>query len=517
MPENTPKTSRFSAFQRLGFHRCTMTSSTTASFSQKTNHDNTPEWLRCLHPYFPEMHTAQFAPKVDKHQVARAFGNRAVSKLVDLISFDDLDDDARCSALQLLRELTASQTEKQMAIDGGAVEACTALLLPQEDESFSIRDDIQEAAALLLSSLAVAPQAISYFDKNRTIAALSESLKSDSEKIREAAALAFMNFSTSRDGSLIIIHYGKSSTEAISIMVRSLVEPSPLVSLYLVTTLGYCCRYEEGIELALVPGVVKKLVQMLEMTSESDAEIPIGSPLVGLPEGSRLQTLNTIWNLSNHLKAKMELIEHDAIPAITKTLSDPSHYVRRCAAGALMALSIDESGKREILEYALESLPRLLLDENEATRTNTTICLRQTSENPRALEAFCRQLLQPWTGAVKMSSDLILRVFGITAAKPLCGVLDSSKSPPATPDEVERAVVAIADIVDVLGDKGNDAMMSTLYVTERLAALLDDPRETVSANASAALMSLCNKHSYGLKRLRKYGSSKANAIADQIK
>ena len=470
-----------------------------ASVSMKTNHVSS-EQLSSLHPYFPEEHAAFFSSDVDPYQVERAFGDRAIPKLAALLQFSELPHASKATALRVMVALTGEQNRKQEAIREGAVSSCTDICARGVVESSSSPSAVREQATLVLASLATAPQSQPRFDKSSTIAALTGTLQAEEANVREAAALALLNFSTSRAGTnMIVANSQMKDVQTIKIMVQALIEPSALVSLYLVSALGNICRYSEGTELALSAGIVEKLVDMLSAAPPSDNEIPIDSPISGTPAGTRLQTLNTMWNAGNHLRGKEELIEQGAVPVITTALNDVSSAVRRCASGALMTLSVDEGGKSAIMEHSLEQLPKLLLDEHESVRENARICIVHASENRMARLMFVQQLIQTWSGSVEQSSELVLRVFGKNAAEPLCELLAPSES---KADELERATVAINDIMIELGQAGNDAVMSTLYVTERLADRLKDERETTRTAATSALVKLCSQHKYARKRLK---------------
>ena len=484
------------------------------SVSQKTNHESS-EQLSSLHPYFPEAHAAFFAGNVDPYQVERAFGNRAVPKLAKLLEFSELPHESRCTALRVMVALTGEQNKKQEAIREGAVASCTDICARGVEDATSSPTDVREQATLVLASLASAPQSQPRFDKSSTIAALTGTLQAKESKVREAAALALLNYSTSRAGADMIVACSQmENVQTIKFMVQALIEPSALVSLYLVSALGNICRYAEGTELALNAGIVAKLVEMLDAAPTSDMEIPLGSPIPGTPAGTRLQTLNTMWNTGNHLRGKEDLIEQNAVSVITAALDDCSADVRRCASGALMALSVDEGGKSAIMEQSLEQLPPLLLDEDNAVRKNARIAIVHSSENRSARFMFVQQLIKTWTGTVEQSSELVLRVFGKTAAESLCLLLQPSES---NADELERATVTLRDMLTQLGDVGNDAVMSTLYITERLADRLKDERESTRVAAAEILKKLCARHKYAVKRLKALNLSEApSELAEYI-
>ena len=168
-----------------------------------------------------------------------------------------------------------------------------------------------------------------------------------------------------------------------------------------------------------------------------------------------------------------------------------------------MGLSVDENGKSAIMEHSLDLLPRLLLDEYDSVRNNARIAIVHASENRMARFLFVRECMKTWPGSIAQSCELVLRVFGTDAAEPLCELLASPEG--EGDDVVERVCAAICDLIDKFGDKGNDAMMSTLYITERLAACLSAQRETTRVASGEALRKLCSKHKYAAKRLKHCG------------
>ena len=469
------------------------------SVSQKTNHESS-EWLRKLHPYFPEDNAANFSEKVDPYEVERAFGNRAIPKLVDLLNFEDLPEDSRITTLNILTGLTRNQREKQQALACNAVSACTRLARESSDT------EVRSGAFNVLASLAVLPQALKAFESSSSIDVMTAGIQAEQDAIREAAALALLNISGSRPGVDLLVAAGQNpELETVREMVRVLIGPSPVVSLYLVAALGNICRYDSGIELALSPGIVPKLVELLKNTSSSDSEIPTGSDLKGPnPEGLRMQTVSTIWNVANHMDGKSELIDRDVVPALAAVISDPSVEVRRCCAGALMSLAINEMGKIEAADHCAEGLTQLLLDDDDRVRRNAEAALVYCSENRDARLRLVKQMVGEWTGSAERATELVTRVYGGSASEPLAQLL--RQDDPDFALEVsrwERTAITTC-LMKLCVDGQDDAVMSTLYIVESLASQLAGPAKQ---QAARALQILCQNHSYAKKRLRNWSVS----------
>eukprot|EP00942_MAST-04A_sp_MAST-4A-sp1_P012389 g12389.t1 len=441
-----------------------------ASVSQKTQ-QITSEALKNLHPYVSEDFAQNFSGTVDPHQVERAFGMRAVEKLGELTRYPELSKEGRATALRLIVALTVTQEEKQRGVNAGIIEACTALLT---DDDASVR----EHAGSAIASIALAQQSRASITKAQTISALCEAIADPVGEVRESASLALLNISISRRGADMIV-----ATElAIGKIVTALGDVSKYVSLYLVSCLVNSARYGKGVQLALNAGAVEKVINLLQTC-------PVTTDPKSIP-GLLVQTLNAIWNLGNELEGKDLLIGADAVEHVSVTLFDSSTDVKRCAAGALMALSVQEYGKSQILDFSAVGLSRLLQDENASVRANARTAIYQASENRDTRYGMVMELVQTWP-----------------AAESLNKLLDDDSE-----DVQERSALSLYNLATMEGDNGNNSVMSTLYIVEKLAKLVASSRSTTRSYAYKTLQLLLANHTYARNRLRDFQNDPVNVL-----
>ena len=173
-----------------------------------------------------------------------------------------------------------------------------------------------------------------------------------------------------------------ATDSAIEKIVTAVGDVSKHVSLYLVSCLVNSARYGRGVQLALDAGAVEKVISLLRTCPATTDPKSLSGLLV--------QTLNAIWNLANELEGKDQLIGADAVELISVSLFDESIDVKRCAAGALMALSVQEYGKSQILDFSMTGLTRLLQDGDASVRKNAKTAIYQASENRDTRFGFVR-------------------------------------------------------------------------------------------------------------------------------
>jgi|EP00945_MAST-04E_sp_MAST-4E-sp1_P009032 hypothetical protein len=457
------------------------------SVSRKTNHE-TSERLQDLHPYFSEDNLKNFAGEVHRDQVERAFGLRAIEKLADLSRYPELSKEGRATTLRIVVALTSSQEEKQLAIKSGLIQSCTELL--GDDDDF-----VREQAGYVLASLASGPyQAQPHFRKCNTVMRLTNVLSDNVNEVGDAASLALLNLSVSRRGSDMIV----AAEGAVKKVAAALLSNSKTTSLYLVSALVNISRYFKGTELALDAGVVSSVIELLRDCPDTMDPASI--------DGLKVQTLNAIWNLGNHLSGKDMLIAADAVEHISAALMDSSTDARRCAAGALMALSVHEYGKQQISEFAQEGLTRLLQDKDDAVRSNAKVAIFQASENRDTRYFMIKELVQKWPGSPEVSKDLIEGVFGAVGAESLNKVLDEDNV-----DMQERAVLSLLSLASS-GPEANNAVMGTLYIVEKLAKLVASTNANVREHAYKTLEILVSGHAYAKNRLRDFYEDGVNTL-----
>lgn len=89
--------------------------------------------------------------------------------------------------------------------------------------------------------------------------------------------------------------------------------------------------------------------------------------------------------------AKITAIEENAVPTLLGLLTDDQQGVRAAAAGALMAVTTTDEGKRRMVSEGAESniesvntLVNLLRESNSLIKTNALKCIANIAVHPRA-------------------------------------------------------------------------------------------------------------------------------------
>ena len=98
-------------------------------------------------------------------------------------------------------------------------------------------------------------------------------------------------------------------------------------------------------------------------------------------------------------------------------------------------------------------------------------------------------------------------VFGKTASESLNHLLDDESE-----DVQERAVLSIYNLATMDGDDGNNSVMSTLYIVEKLAKMLASSRETIRDYAYKTLQLLLVNHVYAKNRLVDFQKDPVNTL-----
>jgi len=356
-------------------------------------------------PYQPAKSLKNFAAAVHKDQVCVAFGERSVPKLATLLTNAELGAEKRALALELLRDILSSQERKTRAVDSGVVESCTALV----DGSRGGTAAVRALAAEVLSSLSTVLQGRRRFLGAGTLPVLAGTLAGDGNerRVRECATLALQNVARFRDGarSIAASESGRLVAQLVEGMLDGNVagEPSPLVTLRVVTTLADVTQYSPGVEQALSAGVVPQLMRALALPGQSPA----------LP----LKAIVALWNVAQLPKGKKLAIAAGAVATIANVTrfadnSAPDYEeVLRCGAGALNALAINEKGK-VAMQHAdvVAALRSLVLGEGVSAeaRKNAVSAIYAASEHPDVRRCYIRALVA--------DGDALDTVFGTAAA-----------------------------------------------------------------------------------------------------
>eukprot|EP00164_Ancoracysta_twista_P001791 GFYU01002353.1.p1 GENE.GFYU01002353.1~~GFYU01002353.1.p1 ORF type:complete len:528 (-),score=151.20 GFYU01002353.1:276-1859(-) len=319
--------------------------------------------LKDRHPYLDPPFSSK--EKYDPLDVTVAFGHMTVPKFGDLMDHGtELEVQERICCIQTCTEFLSDQELKEQAIDVGIV---TSVLPYLGDENPTVR----ESSALLLSSLAKLDTGKTKVAEASAVVVLQKMLFDTSKNVKKAAAEALKSMSETSYGADILVAECVISDIVITLddMYRL-----PDVAFPLLITMENLTRYDDGVIQALHCGFSRRCIMAFRL------------------DQLRVAALMGLWNLANHPDGKADCIYLDVTPVLANYLKHESAEVRRCATGALMAISINEDGKRAVMNHCIDQLAHLLYDGNKGTRHNAASAIRNSSELPNSMLSFTRVL-----------------------------------------------------------------------------------------------------------------------------
>lgn len=134
-------------------------------------------------------------------KVKEAFGHRCITKLVDLLAFDELDPSNKAYALELLESMVSTQELKAEAQEAGAISCCVSLL--QHDSQ-----EVRRNASSLLGQLCLTRSGQLEMISTGGIRILTNLLQDNSIEVRESVARALCLLSISNEAANELVTEG---------------------------------------------------------------------------------------------------------------------------------------------------------------------------------------------------------------------------------------------------------------------------------------------------------------------
>jgi hypothetical protein len=416
--------------------------------SQQTQH-KVSEFLADRHPYYPEDHEHIFQSEVHKHEVRPAFDRRVVTKLRDVLRFDEATEDEIVQALVILVNRISNQERKAEAVREGVVQACAHLM---SHASARVRCN----SALVLGRLGQLASAREAMRGCGVVTALSSGCMDDSLDVRTQCAAAVHELGRHRDGWELLVH----TEGALQTMVDALDINAATISAFT----HISAHFYEGAEEALACGVMRRVSSLLGSCDET--------VLVR-------DACQTVRNLANNEAGKRAAIDAEAVKAVARHLTHADDDVRVAATGALATLVLALPARHQFMGIgpaAVAALCERLRDEVPHACRNALLTIRHLSELPSARTVFVRELVQ--------DSELIMTVFAAQACKDLCGIL---KDGTCSTEAKAAALLALGAIVGS-GREGLETAVQTLHLVRevtRTLATVDMGRAATDAGVVA--------------------------------
>jgi len=206
-------------------------------------------------------------------------------------------------------------------------------------------------------------------------------LQDEGDNVNLSAMGALRMLSESRDGCDMLL-----AAETIPGLVSCLSEMkrAPILLGEALFSLGNLTKIVEAIQQAMAAGAIDRLMALL-----AEREDVSGVQM-------RALVLKCVWNIANLDEGKVATIKASGVAQITPCLSSSDEDIRRLAAGALLALCVDQAGKVAAIEMGMElvePLVTLLDDDSEETRVNVVAVIRSICDHPEGRAQFSKCVL----------------------------------------------------------------------------------------------------------------------------
>ncbi|DBA83983.1 TPA: 50S ribosomal protein L3 [Trebouxia sp. C0004] len=294
------------------------------------HHASSHQASEFLQDRLPNSQTS-FALKAD--EVAVAYGQRAMPKLVEVLSLPDKSDACSIECLQLLLSLLGNQERKAQAISAKLVQ-CVAPFLGFEN------CDICNLSCQVLASLAQLFQGrlaiLQASGLEAVIAALG--------KAPESGIICLQAFSVSIDGSAALLDCSENASEAlVHSLQQSVPGPHCSAAVAALQCLANLTRTRQGVSAALQAQLPSCLVTFV---NQAAGAIPMLATLCDLDQ----------WSLD----------------------------VVRYASAALASIAVGPDVKLETYEAAGSALMVLLKCKDSAAAGNAKLAICNTADHPKA-------------------------------------------------------------------------------------------------------------------------------------
>ena len=464
----------------------------------------TTEQLDGRYPFEPD------APP-EEPEVSQAYGVKRVQKLLRIISDSSLSTKTRVLALSQLRDIVSSQEVQAQTIreDGVLILSRGIKREWQGEQEVPSR----ALAGEILAELALNRDGRSKILRASSVPILIRALRAEEHRnVRIGASLALCSISEFRDG-LDIIALNRRLVEP---LVASLADRSTALLANMTRFFANITGRKDVLQDILQNDATAALIRLL-----SQGKSPHRRKIL-------VNTLVALGNLAHSKAGNKIAIGLSAAKRITDAAEATLQYVwedvARACAGALLALSGSEAGKKSIHAYAIPLLAVLVQVEMGqsgmrngvgalSTKNNAASALRFASEYPPALEQALQELLP--------STKSIVFVFGANAPAALPGtrlkalrvltrwLLNSN---------FDMRILVVRGITALLQqdpEAATEDAMGCLYIVRDLLANARDYNTEIGRLAAISIAILCRNSAVALKKLRSFVEDGAQ-VPDEV-
>jgi hypothetical protein len=327
--------------------------------------------VSAIAPKFSHETKGDSVPK-DESTIVEAFGNRKCPKLIEQVMSDD--PTTRQNALAVLCDEMHNPLSVQGCVESGMVQVLNNYIAKSEDPETKVR------ASRALATAAMDANGRRSMLMMNTAREVLRGVDDPNVEVRRNVYEALVNFTRGTLPNLKSVIAAKYPTTLVQKAAIETPDVKPLV----LKLLYNCIKDESGLEDALGAGGTSTCITLL---SSDNTEV-------------RKEAANTLCFLCFTESAKQEAITNDAVGILCGLLTDQSWEVISAAAGALMAITTTDEGKRAFVpaEGAEAIMSLLAYNESRSVRLNVlkVICnvavhpkvRKQMREDPRVLPAL---------------------------------------------------------------------------------------------------------------------------------
>jgi len=305
--------------------------------------------------------SAQLPPDIDPTKAPLAYGDRAIPKLNEELSNNNLQ--TRQRALMALCDVVHNPEYISETIRNGIVGSLKALLRDPDDV---VRMKATEVL-FIISGHAIGRDAITTHEVIEPISALFDD-KCFEVRLHAHQTIEMCTMPVPGPESVV-------KCDLIPVLIAKLPVEEDAIKELILDTLHCCIRIDAA--QALRNNAMPVLKDLLQHEASS----------------IRAKASRDIMELCFPLAGKDSACEHDCVPLLAKLLSDPDTEVKAQAAAAIMTIAITTKGKKAALECnVIPTLIANLADVSSQVRLNSVKAITTLSEAPEGRKQLLKVL-----------------------------------------------------------------------------------------------------------------------------
>lgn len=293
----------------------------------------------------------------DSSVIVEAFGNRRCAKLIEQVMSEDAV--TRNHALAVLCDEMHNPLSVQGCVESGMIQVLNNYIAKSEDP------ETKERASKAISIAAMDANGRNSMLALNSALEIQPGVDDPNVEVRRNVYESLVNFTKGTLPNLKSVIAARYP----SVLVNKAAVETPEVQPLVLKLLYNCIKDESGLGDSLQAGGTRTCIQLLASESMD----------------VRKEAANTLCFLCFTEAAKQDAITNGAVAVLCKLLRDPSYQVISAAAGALMAITTTDEGKREFVpaEGAEAVMGLLAYNDSRSVRLNILKVICNVAVHPK--------------------------------------------------------------------------------------------------------------------------------------